>query len=368
MPDTQASNRQFGGFFTQRPWLISTFFILLLALWLGLGSLKAEEPRQKSVTTIPLAKVVYQSFQAQQTDKRIDLYGRTAPDRVATIGAEIAGKITQLTATKGQSITKGQPIVTIDKGDLVAQLDSAQALLQVKQKEFKAAQSLKNRGLQGEVAFATAQAALADAKAMESRAKLALRNTSVVAPFDGIVENLLVEKGDFVGIGDPIVTFIDLSKLVIEADVSERHIQKIKQDQLATIRFIDGSTVEGRVRYISRVSSPTTNTFAIEVELANPNQAIPAGVSAEVELSLETQLAVKVTPAMLALDADGNLGVKTLVEDRVRFMPINLVKAEQDGVWLTGLGEKVDIITVGQGFVRDGDQVIAVKQANAEAQ
>ena len=65
---------------------------------------------------------------------------------------------------------------------------------------------------------------------------------------------------------------------------------------------------------------------------------------------------------MLALDDDGNLGVKTLVVDRIKFVPINLVKAEQDGVWLTGLGESVDIVTTGQGFVRDGDQVIAVEQ------
>ncbi len=66
--------------------------------------------------------------------------------------------------------------------------------------------------------------------------------------------------------------------------------------------------------------------------------------------------------AMLALDAEGNLGVKTLVDNIVHFVPIQLVKAEQDGVWLTGLGDRVDIVTRGQGFVRDGDRVIAVSQ------
>uniref|UniRef100_UPI0040472AA2 efflux RND transporter periplasmic adaptor subunit n=1 Tax=Vibrio anguillarum TaxID=55601 RepID=UPI0040472AA2 len=368
MPDTKISRSSIGRFFSQRPWLLSTIFILLLCFWLGFGALKAEEPRQTANDTIPFAKVIYQSFEAELTDKHIDLYGRTAPNRQAKIGAEIAGKITQISIAKGQPVNKGQQIVLIDQADLAAQLESAQALFKLKQKEFSAAESLKNRGLQGEVAFASAQAALAEASAVQSRAQLALRNTSVVAPFDGIVEDILIEKGDFVGVGDPMITFIDLSKLVIEADVSERHIQKIKQDQIARVRFIDGSTIDGKVRYISRVSSPTTNTFAIEVELDNPNQTISAGVSAEVEMSLETQLAVKITPAMLALDDQGNLGVKTLQQDRVRFIPIQLVKAEQDGVWLTGLGETVDIITVGQGFVRDGDQVIAVKKPNHSAQ
>ena len=49
-------------------------------------------------------------------------------------------------------------------------------------------------------------------------------------------------------------------------------------------------------------------------------------------------------------------------KDIVKFIPIQLVKAEQDGVWLTGLGSEVDIITVGQGFVRDGDSVISTRQ------
>ncbi|MEZ9562844.1 efflux RND transporter periplasmic adaptor subunit, partial [Vibrio splendidus] len=123
---------------------------------------------------------------------------------------------------------------------------------------------------------------------------------------------------------------------------------------------------EGRLRYVSRISSASTNTFPIEIEIDNSKGLLPAGVSAEVTLNLETRDAIKITPAMLALDEAGNLGVKTLVSvddsPTVKFVGIQLVKAEQDGVWLTGLGQRVDIITVGQGFVRDGDSVIAVEQ------
>lgn len=108
-------------------------------------------------------------------------------------------------------------------------LKRAKAMLRVKEKEFKAAESLKNRGLQGEVAFATAQAALVDARANLSNVETALKNTKVRAPFDGILDHRFVEVGDFVGVGDPIATIIDLEKLVIEADVSERHIQYLKE-------------------------------------------------------------------------------------------------------------------------------------------
>lgn len=79
------------------------------------------------------------------------------------------------------------------------------------------------------------------------------------------------------------------------------------------------------------------------------------------DLILDKQSAIKVTPSMLALDEIGNLGIKTLVADnKVAFAPIAIVKVEPDGVWLGGLGEQVDVITVGQGFVRNGDTVIPV--------
>ncbi len=353
-----------GHYFAQKPWLVSIILVLLLTLWLGLGTLNAEEQTPvKPVDTIPLAKVMYQTFHAESTQKKIDLYGRTAPDKQARLSAEIAGKILETKINKGEKVKKGQIIALIDQGDLQSQLERAKAVLSVRLQEYKAAESLKNRGLQGEVAYTNALATLTDAKASVKTVELYLKHTSVVAPFDGVVEDLLIEQGDFVGVGDPIATLIDLSKLVIEANVSERHIQSLTKGQTATIQFIEGAQTQGTVRYLSQLSSPSTNTFAIEVEVPNPNQTIPAGVSAQVELNLATQMAVKVTPAMLALDDEGNLGVKTLSEDKVHFVPIQLVKAEQDGVWLTGLGEEVKIITRGQGFVRDGDKVSAVEQS-----
>ncbi len=357
------------GFFSARPYLVSLILVLLLALWLGMGSTNAqEENTSTSEESVPLAKVAFETFVSQPTFRSIDLYGRTAPDKQARLGAEFSGKIIDLKVSKGEFVKKGQHIAQIDKGDLNIQLERAQAMLQVKQKEFKAAESLKSRGLQGEVAYATAQAALAEAKAGVSNAKLSLRNTVVRAPFEGYVDHLFIELGDYVGIGDPVATVIDLSKLVIEADVSERHIQYIANGQEATVRFINDQTVTGKVRYMSRISSESTNTFPIEIEVANPERKIPAGISTEVTLDLQEQMAVKVTPAMLALDEEGNLGVKTLQDDLVEFIPIQLVKAEQDGVWLSGLGDQVSIITVGQGFVRHGDKVVAVEQDRTSQQ
>lgn len=351
--------------FVRRPWLISLLLILALVAWLALGQINAQEehtsPTSNQSSQPPVAKVMFDTFTAQPTRKTIELYGRTAPNRQAHLGAEIAGKIVSLNVEKGQTVERGQIIASIDKRDLDIQLQRARAMLVVKQKEFNAAQSLKSKGLQGEVAFATAQAALVEARANLSNVQTALTNTEVKAPFDGIVDHHFVEVGDFVGIGDPIATVIDLDTLVLEADVSERHIQSLREGLKADVKTVNGQHHQGTLRYIGRVSSASTNTFPIEIEIDNREARMPAGISAEVQLPLAEVLAIKITAAMLALDEEGNLGVKTLTDEHVKFVPIQLVKAENDGVWLSGLGEKSDIIVLGQGFVRDGDPVIATR-------
>ncbi|ORT48905.1 hemolysin D [Vibrio sp. qd031] len=357
-----------GGFFAQRPWIISLVLFVGLSLWMGLGVLKAEEETQNKKSQenkeveIPLARVVVTSFNAEPVAKKIDLYGRTAPDRIVNVSAETGGKIIALDVRKGEYVKKGQILASIDKSDLSVQMVRAKAMLKVKQKEYDAAKSLKTRGLQGEVAFANAEASLADAKATVDSAQTALNDTVIKAPFNGILDELHVEEGDFVARGDRVAKILDLEKLVIQADLSERHIQQVAKGQVAKVTLLNGQQVAGVLSYVSRTSSVTTNTFPIEVEIENKGLAVPAGISAEVELELDTRMAVKLTPAMLALDDAGNLGVKTLRDDHVEFVGIQIVKAEQDGVWLSGLGEQVDVITVGQGFVRSGDQVIAVRQ------
>ena len=89
---------------------------------------------------------------------------------------------------------------------------------------------------------------------------------------------------------------------------------------------------------------------------------VPAGVSAQVTIPTGEATAHRVAPSIISLDESGQLGVKTVVDGQVVFHPIRIVKTEIDSVWVTGLEDEVTIITVGQGFVRDGEEVRAEPQ------
>lgn len=354
-------------FFSHKPWLVSLLIFVCIVVWIVAGmsdngkNIKSDpENKQK----VPLARVMYETFKTVQTAKKIELYGRTAPDKESDLCAEQSGRILALLVKKGDYVKKDQPIAQIDKADLESQLDRAIANLKVKEKEFIAAKSLKNRGLQGDVAYSSAQSAFIEAKSLLRSAELRLNHTIVRAPFDGVADQLFIEVGDFVNIGESVARIIDLSVLVVRSDLNERDIESLKLNQKARVRLVTGDELDGNIRYLSKVSSASTNTFPIEVEIPNLKQKFPAGMSAEVQLDLKVVNAIKVSSAMLALDKEGNLGVKILKDRIVYFVPIQLVKAEQDGVWLTGFASSVDIITQGQGFVRDGDKVIAIESSH----
>ncbi|MDX1656831.1 MAG: efflux transporter periplasmic adaptor subunit, partial [Candidatus Competibacteraceae bacterium] len=105
-------------------------------------------------------------------------------------------------------------------------------------------------------------------------------------------------------------------------------------------------------------------TFRVELEIPNLDGKYAAGISAEIRIPLETVPAHLLSPALLSLDEQGILGVKTVDQQaRVIFHPVGIVRTAPDGVWVAGLPQQVRIITVGQGFVQPGERVMAIAES-----
>lgn len=350
----------------QRPYLIAALITLFLVLWMASGPSTAE---QKSAlqAKIPshdeklvIAKVKVETRLGQEIHKTIELYGRTEPNRVTTLKAEIRGKIVDVLAKRGSKVTKGQVIAKIALNDLPAQLTRSKALLTQREVEYQGALKLNKQGYQGKVQLAQAFAALESVKADIMRLELDIANTIIKAPFTGILNTRYVEVGDYVASGDDIAMIADLDPLIVRAHVTELQVSQLFVGQFAQVSLLNGKQAKGELRYIASVGNDATNTFKIEVAIDNENVQLLAGLSSELTIDLAKMSAIKISPALLALDEQGNIGVKSVKEAVVEFTPIEIIKSASDGIWLTGLGEQADIIVLGQGFVRAGDKVEAI--------
>ena len=136
---------------------------------------------------------------------------------------------------------------------------------------------------------------------------------------------------------------------------------------LAEVRLVTGAEIGGTVRFVSRTANPATRTFRVEIEVDNPEGVIVEGMTATLRLALGRVMAHRVSPAVLTLSDDGVLGVKAVdAEGVVHFHPASLVSESQDGVWLGDLPERLNLITVGQEFVRTGERVRPVPESAIE--
>lgn len=356
----------------QRPYIIAAIISVALVLWMASGPSAAEQKVAIQAKEAPnsadekkvKAQVKVETRYGTNVNKTIELYGRTEPDRVTTLKAEVHGKIIEVLAKRGAQVTKGQAIAQIALNDLPSQLTRSQALLTQREVEYEGALKLNQKGYQGKVQLAQAFAALESVKSDIERLELDIANSLITAPFDGILNTRYVEVGDYVKSGDDIAIIADLDPLVVRAHVTEQQVARLAVGQLAEVRLLKGQKLQGKIRYIASVGADSTNTFKIEVEIANTptdNKAqLFAGLSSELTIALEELSAIKISPALLALDEQGNIGVKSVKDAIVQFTPIDIVKSESDGIWLTGLGDQADIIILGQGFVRAGDKVEAI--------
>jgi multidrug efflux system membrane fusion protein len=353
---SQATNKR--QWLAQRPYIVAIVISAILMLWMASGVMKAQEvPASKKQDEVIIPQVKVSTKYAESINDTVGLYGRTEPDRITTLKAEISGKVEEVLAKRGSVVTKGQIIARLAINDLSAQLKRSQALLQQRKIEYKGAKKLNAEGYQGEVQLSIAAANLEAVKADIIRLEINIEKTLIRAPFNGILNTRYVEQGDYVKSGDNIAMVADLNPLIVRAYVTENQIEKLKVGQKAKISLLNKTQVKGEVRYIASVADDATNTFKIEVAIDNTKNKLLAGLSSEVNIVLSKVAAIKISPALLALDELGNIGVKTVSNGIVNFTAINIVKSESDGIWLSGLGEQADIIVLGQGFVRAGDKV-----------
>lgn len=349
----------------KKPYILAILITVILIVWMSSGMLFAESEldsttsvKKKEEHHKKLPSVQITQFQSQDIQRSLELYGRTEPDRVVQLSAEVDGRVSKIFVNEGQVVKAGDKLVQLALEDKLAQLNYAKTLVKQRTIEFQGAQSLQAKGLQGESLLAQAEAALVEAQALVTLRETQVTKSTITAPFDGVLENQNIEIGSYVNKGQSLFDVVDLEPLVVRAYITENHVDSIKSDAEVNVKLVTGKTVKGKIRFISSISEVGTNTFPIEVEVANPEQKMKAGVSTEIDLMFAKESAIKVTPALLSLDKDGNLGVKTVIDDIVVFTPIDLIKAEQDGVWLGGFNGDTQVITRGQGFVRPGDKVI----------
>ena len=354
----------------RRTYITALAIALAIGIWLLSGQIGSENPpprptpaelakqraamAQDRTPTRVRARVIHATPQVRNLRVR----GKTENKRTVQVRAELTGTVLQRPVERGARVSAGDLLCRISVEDREAGLKQALEMRNQMRLEYDGSLELQARGLLSETAVAQASARLAGAQAELKRSELELARTRIEAPFDGIVEDVHQEIGDYVTPGAPCATIVDLDPMLLVGRVSEADVSMVTAGQQARGRLSDGRQVTGAIGFVGQQSDPATRTYRIEIPVFNPAYELRSGISTEIEIPIAEVPAQHISPALFALDDAGVIGVRTIGDDgRVRFHPVDIVREDAAGVWVSGLPAVATLITVGQELVVPGEYV-----------
>lgn len=290
--------------------------------------------------------------------RAIRVPGRTEANMRSALAARAAGVIAELPVRQGMKVGKGDVIMRLDAEGKEAAVETARQLLSQREAELKAAEQLASSGNLASLRLDEARSALAQARSEIEAAEAELDRTIVRAPFDGVVDQVNVEVGSSVMQGTEIATVLNLDPVLAVGQISEHDLRYVSVGDKGEVRLVDGRTLEGEIRYVSRDAAAETRTFRFELAVPNADATVPAGMTAEITLHAEPVATVMVPRSIVTLGKEGELGIHAVdPEDKVVFHPIDLVDDTAKGLFLAGIPEDARVIVAGQDLVSAGDTV-----------
>ncbi len=378
----------------RRGWFAAALGLLLLAYFLIAPWLRVAQVELASVTT---------AYPAQMLTL-LTATGYVTPQRKADVASKATGRLEWLGVDAGSKVKANEVIARLDNRDLVAEHERAKANIAVAEggrrqadAELRDARLVADRAgklrqrkfvtqevydaavarlHKAEAAVTSAEAAVLAARAGAESAAVAVEYTIIRAPFDGVVTVKNANIGDvvapFSSAGNSkaaVVSMADLNTQVVEADVSESSLQKVRVDQPCEIQLdaIGDKRFPGTVQTIVPTVDKTKATVLAKVRFDETDPRILPEMSAKVaflsrSLRADERSPRIVVPPEAVITRDGKTLVLVVRDDQAHETPV--VLGERMGEWQevkagVQTGEKVIITNPAQ--LQDGAAVATAK-------
>ena len=312
-----------------------------------------EADAANSAVPVSVLKVAPQSFAGY-----LEVQGRVDFDQNATVGARAAGMLTSVRVVRGAQVRKGQVLATVDASVLDASIAELRTRLDLAKIVYEKQAGLWKQQIGTEIQYLQAKNNYEGLQRNLSTLNEQRSMYNVVAPYGGVVDNVLPKLGETVAPGTPVVQLNSGQGGKILADVSEAYAGSIKAGDQALVSLPDigSEEIPSTVRTVSRTISANSRTFTVELRL-------PAGQAG------------KLRPNMVA-----SVRIKNYGSSNATVLPVDLVQHDETNAYVLVVNQeggkpvaKKRVIKVGQtyngkvevtGGLKNGDQVISAGYQN----
>jgi membrane fusion protein (multidrug efflux system) len=361
---------------TSLPALLCGVLAVLAVLLSGCDEEQAEErggPRQVPVSVTEVA--------ARTLHETVRGIGTLRARDVVELRPEISARVVEITFTEGQRVSRGEVLFRLDDSKLEKQEQAWQARLAAAEVRRENAQRrlerfdplAETKAVSGderdqvETAFEEARAAVREIEAELERVRENLDDTTIEAPFDGIISESLVDAGDFVTTGDDLATLYDIDPLEAAFTVPGRYVGRVREGQQVSVgvdAFPD-EEFRGEVHYVSPALAEATRDYLVKALVGNPEARLKPGAFAAAVVTVETHADRPVVPEQALVATRTGYIVYVVEEGKARRRDVRI------GVREPGVVEVVEGVSVGDRVVAAGHMnlsdgtPVAIEQGNA---
>lgn len=349
-------------------WVRGGMALLVAGAMVACGNAEADDTAEVAGDFVRVINVEVAEIKTQPFVDEIRLTGAVSANQDVQVSAEESGVIQEIVADRGARVRAGDALARIDASVLTAQVAQGRAQADLASQTWDRRKRLWEEDQVGsEIAYLEAKYAAeqtaANLRVLEER----LSRTTIRAPFDGILDDRMIEVGTMVGPGQVVGRVVDLDPVKIMAGVPERYAADVRRGAEAQITFdvFPGEVFTAPVTYVGSTVNVQNRTFPVEVVMPNPQGMVKPEMVANVALTRRELSDAVVVPqdALVRVEAGYVVFVAAERDGTVvaEARPVVLGPSRRNLVVVeSGLAPGERIVVVGQKSVAAGDRLNVV--------
>lgn len=324
---------------TNQNWLrrnVVRMVIILAAIAIIIAVTKMPaRKREVAPTEAPPVNVTVMTVVAEpQLPDTFNLPAVVEPNRVVTVSAEVSGRIERIGPEKGDTVSAGDLLIELNADLLQPQFEIAKTQVEFNQIEFERMANLvkDNATARRDLDNATTQLAISKAQLEEIGARL--DRTRILSPLAGVLNNLLVEEGEYVDPAAPVAEIVETDTVKVVVEVPESDIAFFtvgdEAEVSADVRGEKKSLV-GMLTFISELADPQTRSTRVEISLENKERLLRSGQIVRVRLTrriLEDAILIPLL-AVIPMEDSKAVYVVNSTEAQRREVELGIIKGDR---------------------------------------
>jgi RND family efflux transporter MFP subunit len=292
----------------------------------------------------------------------LEVQGNVDTKENLIIYPQFSGILNTVNVLSGQKVSKGQLLGTIDDGGLSQQLAQMETQMALAKTTFERQKRLWDQKIGSEIQYLQAQTNMISQQKAVSQMKAQLAKTRIIAPFSGVIDELITEKGQVVGPGQGLMRIVNLNNMFVSTAVPESYIGKLKVGTVVNVYLASlGKTYVGKIRQVASNINPNNRSFGIEVSIPNTENLLRPNQVAKLKIIHYTNANAVVVPSnVIQVDGNGDQFVfeATSIKDKTGIAKKVIVKvgktSENFTEILGGLEPQTIVVSDGVNTVSEG--------------